>query len=391
MDIKTFNQRLLDQVQKDSYAGYDPFDGLNSKLVDWSKTLKKSIFGLAWIQLFKRSPINLRPLFAVPKKRNPKGIGLFILGLVNDYKRTGDISFAKEAIKLGDWLLTQQANKKEWGHSCWGYHFDWKAKAFYVPKGKPNVITTIYVAQALWQLAQVAKDSERFEEAAIDSAHFIYKTLLSKDANGKPFIAYIPGEKAFVHNASLWGAAWLATVGNITNNETYKSVAIEVAQRSVDEQRSDGSWVYGFMSHHQFIDGFHTGYNLEALDKIRKATGSKMFDDSIAFGLSYYEKAFFTDDAAAKYYNNNTYPLDMHSVSQAIITLLTIEPNNYRANLVEKVIRKSFETLYDRKSHKFAYQRTKTTLNKINYTRWTQAWVYYSFSTYLLNRVEDQS
>lgn len=391
MDINKFNKQLLQNVQADNYAGYDPFDGLNSRFIDWSSSLKKSIFGLAWIQFFKRSPVNLRPLLLVPKKRNPKGIGLFILGLLNDYKRTGDKAYLTEAIELGDWLLGEQCNKADWQHSCWGYHFDWKAKAFFVPKGKPNVITTIYVSQALFELSKADSKLERFKLAAFDSANFIFNSLLSKDENGLPFIAYIPGETAFVHNASLWGAAWLAIVGNETNNDEFKNVALTVAQRSVDDQKEDGSWVYGFMPHHQFIDGFHTGYNLEALDKIRKATGTTEFDSSIAKGLAYYEATFFTEDGTAKYYDKNPYPLDMHSVSQAIITLLQIDPTPARIQLVDKVIKRSFETLYDVRSGRFAYQRTKTTLNKVNYTRWTQAWVYYSFSSYLLNGAEKQS
>jgi len=93
MELKKFNQDLLKQVKKDNFAGNDPFDGLNSKFIDWSPALKKSILGLAWTQFFKRSPVNFRPLFLVPKKRNPKGIGLFIFGLLNDFHRTKDTHY----------------------------------------------------------------------------------------------------------------------------------------------------------------------------------------------------------------------------------------------------------------------------------------------------------
>jgi hypothetical protein len=138
---------LMESIEKD-FCGYDPFDGLNSHFFKIVPKLRKGLFGLAWIQFHKRFIFNLRPLFSVPAGRNPKGIGLFILGLLEDYKRTQDESFLKEAIELGDWLLTQQSNlsddgKAQWQHACWGYHFDWNARAFYVPKGKPNVITTI--------------------------------------------------------------------------------------------------------------------------------------------------------------------------------------------------------------------------------------------------------
>ncbi len=138
--IHHISQSILNDSCRDDFAGYDPFDGLNSRLLDIVPAARKGLVGLAWIQLFKRSPINIRPLLVVPKRRNPKGVGLFILGLLEDYARSQEPRYLATAIELGDWLLTQQSDKVEWTHACWGYHFDWNARAFFVPKGKPNVI-----------------------------------------------------------------------------------------------------------------------------------------------------------------------------------------------------------------------------------------------------------
>ena len=118
--IEAISASVLEQSRQDHFAGYDPFDGLNSKLFDWMPDLKSGIVGLAWIQFFKQSPMNFRPLLGVPKRRNPKGVGLFILGLLEDFRRTEDTGFLQEATALADWLLTQQCDRKEWAHSCWG-------------------------------------------------------------------------------------------------------------------------------------------------------------------------------------------------------------------------------------------------------------------------------
>ncbi|ELP5727343.1 aspartate-semialdehyde dehydrogenase [Vibrio vulnificus] len=380
MNIEQINLALLKDAKKNDFAGQDPFDALNSALFKLAPSLKKGVVGLAWIQLHKRLAINLRPIFGIPKKRNPKGIGLFILGLIEDYKSTGQDDFLQEAIKLADWLLTEQSDKAQWQHSCWGYHFDWNARAFFVPKGKPNVITTIYVAQALYALSEVTGDN-KYREPALDSAHFIVKTLYT-ELDGHKFFAYIPGETAFVHNASLWGAAWVAKVGALTNNELYKQLAMNAARQSVSAQGTDGSWVYGTRHHHQFIDGFHTGYNLEALRLLSDSLGSDEFEDSIAKGLTYYKQHLFEADGTAKYYNTNRYPLDMHSVSQAIFTLLKVGKTQADFEMAEKVINKSIETLYMPKKKRFIYQKNKFFANKVDYIRWTQAWVYYSFAYY---------
>jgi hypothetical protein len=383
-EILDIQSSLLQHSIENNFAGADPFDGLNSKLFNVTPKLKSGLFGLVWIQLFKNSPANLRPFLGVPKKRNPKGIGLFILGLLEDYKRTSDATYLKEATTLADWLLTQKCDQDKWQHACWGYHFDWKARAFYVPQGKPNVITTIYVSQALFALANILEQQgsggvNKFREPALDSANFIVNTLYT-EADGRSFFAYIPGESAFVHNASLWAAAWVSVVGRYTQNTLYCDMALKVARQSASEQSEDGSWVYGARHHHQFIDGFHTGYNLEALDLIRKTLDVSEFDESIEKGLTYYKAHFFDEDGTAKYYNNNRYPLDMHSVAQAVITLLKVGGTQEDFDLAEKVINWSINELYLSDKKRFVYQKTKRFVNKINYTRWTQAWVYYSFS-----------
>ena len=380
MKIENINQRLLAEATVNNFTGQDPFDSLNSRFFSVAPRLKKGLFGLAWIQLNKRSIINIRPLLGVPAMRNPKGIGLFILGLLEDYQRTDDRLYLEQAIELADWLLTQQSDVSLWQPACWGYHFDWNARAFFVPKGRPNVITTIYVAQALYALGKVI-DEPRFIEPALDAAHFIVNTLYCEH-DGRQFFAYIPGETAFVHNASLWGAAWVGFVANVTGNDDYKELALRVARQSVKEQGSDGSWVYGSRHHHQFIDGFHTGYNLEALDMLRKALKVTEFDQAITIGLAFYKVHLFEEDGTAKYYNNNRYPLDMHCVSQAIFTLLRVGGSPDDLALAAKIIDKSISTLYLPKRGHFAYQKHKYFTNKINYIRWTQAWVYYSFAFY---------
>jgi len=380
MDLLGLNEQLLAASTNDQYAGYDPFDGLNSALFKLFPAAKKGLFGLAWIQFCKLSPINFRPLLAVPKARNPKGVALFISGMLQDYRRTQDARYLQQALALGEWLLGQQCDQTQWQHPCWGYHFDWKARAFYVPKGKPNVITTIYVSRALYELGVMSNRGDLCQ-VALASANFIVEHLTTQ-SDGREFFAYIPGETAFVHNASLWAAAWVAFAASKTANQDYAELAVKVARQSVSEQGADGSWVYGARHHHQFIDGFHTGYNLEALHEIRTALVITEFDTAISKGLAYYKKNLFAENGAAKYYHNNPYPLDMHSVAQAVFTLLRVGGSPDDIALAEKTIQWSLKELYLPKQQRFVYQKTARYTNKINYVRWTQAWVYYSFAYY---------
>jgi len=387
-DFLGLNSDLLDRVRAEDYAGYDPFDFLNSRLLQATPLKNSEYVRLAWLQLGKRLPINLRPLLGVPKKRNPKGIGLFIAGLLQDYHRTGQDEYLVEARQLADWLLTQRSDLAEWQHACWGYHFDWQARAFFVPAGKPNIITTVYVARALFELGELVHDV-RLVEVALDAARFISRHLYSQ-ADGRRFYAYIPGETAFVHNASLWGAAWCGFAGMKLGDQALVDQALGVAQQSVDEQTRDGSWVYGTRHHHQFIDGFHTGYNLEALCLLRDAVQTAEFDVAIRKGYGYYVDTFFEPDGTAKYYNTNRYPIDMHSFAQAIFTLLKVGGGAEDRRLCDKVVQRAIELMYQPKKGQFTYQKTRWVINRINYTRWTQAWAYYALAFYNRHRQEHE-
>ena len=78
---------LKSYCEAENFKGWDPYDGLNSRLFQALPFLKESaLCRLVMIQSFKRSPVNLRRLAMVPKEHNAKGIGLFLQGYCNLYK-----------------------------------------------------------------------------------------------------------------------------------------------------------------------------------------------------------------------------------------------------------------------------------------------------------------
>lgn len=370
---------LLAASRKSDHKGYDPFDGLNSRLFNGLNFHRSSFFRLAWLQLHKRLPFNIRPLAGIPKRRNPKGIALILAGLLEDYSRTKAPEFLNEAKALGDWLLANTCDRDKWQHTCWGYHFPWQARAFYVPVGKPNIITTCYAARALFSLAEIAGD-QSYLNAALDAGRFI--GTLYREQNGRKYFVYIPGETTFVHNASLWGAAVAAQAAVKLGDDELLQKATSAIEQSVAEQNPDGSWPYGERSHHQFIDGFHTGYNLEAIWWYQQHTGSQHFNGVLEKGLDYYRNHFFLEDGTPKYYHNAIYPIDMHSVAQAVFTLLRVGDKERDKALVDKVLKWSIKHMYLPEKGYFRYQKHKWFSNNICYMRWTQAWMYYALAFY---------
>ena len=123
---------VLAHCRRHAHAGHDPFDGLNSRLFRWTGLSKLPFASIAWLQVHKRSPLNFRQILGVPRMRNPKGVALIVLGLLEREQRTGDGANLDEACALGDWLLAHRVDRKRWRHSAWGYHFDWAARSLLV-------------------------------------------------------------------------------------------------------------------------------------------------------------------------------------------------------------------------------------------------------------------
>lgn len=385
LDAGSLADALIMQCRATDYAGYDPFDGLNSVLFEKLGLGAIPFARIAWLQLHKRSPANLRPLVGIARRRNPKGIALIIRGLLERDRRIGGGWEIAEAVRLAEWLLGQRCDPNEWVHNAWGYHFDWAARAFFVPRGTPNAITTCYIARALAALGDQTGD-QRFIDASTDAGLFV-ASLYRK---GDGYYAYIPGEAAFVHNANLWAAAVVGETAIRLGDSTLMRRALDAARLSVAMQREDGAWRYGTRNHHSFVDGFHTGYNLEALSALQRAAETDEFGNAIGAGMDYYRRNFFLADGTVKYYDNAVWPLDTHSVAQALLTLLKVGASNEDHRLATKVFERAVDTLYMPRERRFMYQRGRLTRNRINYLRWTQAWAFYAIETYA-NSVRGES
>src|SRR5262249_35653986 len=74
--------KLLAYCRANDWAGYDPYDALNSRLFIAAPFLNSRWPRLILTQALKRSPVNLRGLLAVPKTQNPKGLALCLSAVV---------------------------------------------------------------------------------------------------------------------------------------------------------------------------------------------------------------------------------------------------------------------------------------------------------------------
>lgn len=364
--------RLLAYCQANDWAGYDPYDVLNSKVLEALPFLNFRLARIALTQTLKRSPINIRPFLRVPKKQNPKALALFLAaalklqkaGVLKDDGLAGH--FLQRLIAL------RSQNIAYW---CWGYSFPWQMRTEIVPEGFPNLVCTVFVADALFDAYEELHD-ERCLSMAISAADYVATVLYWSESDSMAGFAYpLPSLRGQVHNANFLGAALLCRAARYRESSKFLDRAFAVARHSVAEQRPDGSWFYGEMPSQRWIDNFHTGYNLCALRAISRYSGTMEFDDSVRHGLKFYLDHFFQSDGSVTYFHDRVYPTDTHCVAQSIITLLNFSDINHDAGTQAlSVLRWALAHLCDEQGF-FYYQVQRSYTNRVPYMRWSQAWM----------------
>lgn len=391
-DIYASFAALRSWCEAEQFKGWDPYDGLNSKIFQ-ALPLKKSRFcRLAVIQTFKRNPINLRKIACVPKKYNTKGLALFLQGYCNLYNAVSSNSSFSSQIgeksiifgrinELSDLLLSLQS--KGYNGACWGYDFDWQSKAFFLPANTPTVVATSFVVEALLSAYKIT-GIEKYKNTALSSANFIIKDL-NRIPHGDDFMfSYSPLDNRAVYNATLLGSKTLSLIYHYTHDERLKELARKSVKAVCEEQNPDGSFPHSEQVGNKWRDNFHTGFKLESIAIYQDLCDDFSFKDNLSNGLDYWIKHFFIKDKGiAKYYDTDgdSGLIDLHCVAQTIPTMYKTKQIHisYNQELIENILKWSITNMQDRKGY-FYFQEINHRINKIPYMRWPNAWMFYGIS-----------
>ena len=390
MDDTNFEQafaELFAWCRQHNFAGHDPFDALNSKLFQITPFRHSSTARLLWTQALKRSPFDLRKLAQVPAERNSKGVALFTLAALANYRRTKTAEAELEARNL---LRDLQSLSLDGGQgTAWGYNFDWQSRVFFAPRGTPTIVPTAFAARAFVEAAHVFRE-DTFLEVAHSVCNFILRQLpRSVETSTEVCFSYTPHSKTRIFNASLLAAETLARVGALQGSEELCSLAVRAARYVVNQQREDGSWAYGADASQSWVDNFHTAYLLGSLHRIIgscEAAQTDEFKKSLQRGFEFWRDGFFLADGWAKYYHDTLYPVDTHAAATAIATFLDlIELDRNALPKAEQIAAWSMSNLRDRRGF-FYYQRRRFYVARTPFMRWTQAWMLYALARLLEER-----
>ena len=272
--LQTIYDELFAYCETENFAGYDPFDGLNSRIFQASPLKYFSLARLTWLQMVKRSAKDLRPMMKVEKGINAKGIALFGLAELSRFRSTYKPQHAENAKNFLEQLLSLKIrNPKPQipNRTAFGYNFDWQSRAFFAPQGTPTIVPTAFAVQALLEGYALFGD-EIYLETAQEICVFITKDLNRLgETETEICFSYTPIDKNVIFNASLLAGECLAGVGAISGNEEYLNLAARTANFVINRQKENGAWGYGEKLRHAWVDNFHTAYILLSLSRDRKS------------------------------------------------------------------------------------------------------------------------
>ena len=382
-DIEQAFSELLEWCRKREFSGHDPFDGLNSRLFQRTPLKEFRTTRLIWTQLNKRLPLNLRSLTLVPAQKNAKGMALFALASLANFRRLKTAEAEKETReRLADLLRMRIAG---FSGAAWGYNFDWQSRNFFAPQGTPMIVPTAFAARALTEAFEIFHDDE-YLQAGRSACEFILQDLTrSFESEEEICFSYSPLDHTQIFNASLFAGETLAGVGTHTGEVELCELAARAARYVLRQQRQDGSWTYGSGKAQVWIDSFHTAYVLLSLAKIMKGCPSAGLELSrtLERGYRFWRETFFLADGWPKYYHDELYPADTHTAATAIITLIELRSLDQTAlPLAEKIAGWTIRNLRDRRGF-FHYQRRRFHTVRTPFMRWAESWMLYALARLL--------
>lgn len=378
-------------VKKERYYGWDPYDALNSRIVQ-RLCMGNPYLEILITQFNKYSPINLRPLLKIEKGIDLKGIALFAQAYSKMYNLTKEEKYKEELEKCLT-IIKEKSLKNKYKLDCWASHYFpyTSADKNKLAADTPDIIGTCQAIIALVEGYKILKD-DNLKEMAISACNFLIKDLLEGDGEDYFFKYTLTESDKIILNASAQGLEAISHLLLIHEDEVLKDVRKKLVNFLIENQRDDGSWVYGVYKNGKMriqLD-FHQGYMIDGL--LAFLPYSENEDEVILCiekGAEFYKEVLFLENGQSYYRYPMRYPVDIHNQAQGIITFskLDILDSKY-LEFANKIAEWTISNMQDNSGY-FYYQKHRLFTNKIPHMRWGQAWMMLALATLITGRESD--
>lgn len=373
-------------ITKNGWAGWDPYSvkghplflrfsrrnsSLLNKLIRYGLSQSARYYPGLWLRLLR-----------CPHKINPKGMALLAKAYFVLYGKTGDRVHLEKARACLTWL---RANPSP-GYQgfAWGYPFDWQSAVF-VPENTPSAVVSYAVAEAFWLAFKTegkAEDLNICESICDFFLRDLYRHVLDRD---RLCFSYTPLDRTHILNATLFVGEFLHRIGRYTGRQEYVSLGLRAVNYVVSEQSPDGSWPYAGREDGEpvSIDHCHTGFILRTLGLVCRDHDDRRFVEALEKGKSFYLSRFFGSDTLPKDSPDRLYPINIHSVSEAILTLAFFTgPSWIDDPRLRVIVPWAIWKMQDKRGY-FYYLKTPWRTVRTPFLRWSQAWMLLALSVLL--------
>jgi hypothetical protein len=360
--------RLRELLEGSDYRGRDPFDLVNSPLLElvptrwWHVQLAISKFGS------RIAPDWLRTLLRVPRIEDAKTYCCAYLG----YDLLGDEQAAGRMLDR----LVARAHKTPDGGACWGYDFLWATRQGTNQRGASTLVPGSFAMLTLVDGMIVTGDDthQPVLERALD--HYSHRHL----ANGTdgPFLSYFVGSSTNTHNANMLGCAALSLGAMVTGERSLAQVAADAVESTLAAIHEDGYLPYADHPSGNWTDCFHHLYVIASLTAVSWANPLVDVDRcGAALGLlrDYWHRHFEREDDLVNYFPNRLTPIDPHNfaVTALYSTLLGDEQGlAFARSLLRRVDALAWDPRHGRYIHRIHRRRR----DERYFLRWTQVWMF---------------
>jgi hypothetical protein len=353
--------RLCAWLERNDYHGYDTFDGLNARFLR-PLTFDNKFLRTLLQQGVRRFPINTRPLLGIAKSRSSKGMGFLARGFIRLHQATGNAQWQEKAEFALQWLIDNQC--AGYSGACWGNHFDYQSRTFYLPKNVPTVVWTSLIGHAFLDAYEHYRKDHYLRVAASSCEHIL-----------RDLDTYSKGGGAIqVHNANCLAASLLARTYRYTRDESCRVLAQKAVRYTIQHQRQDSSWYYGDADNLHWVDNFHTAYVLDSLKWYIDSTGDVTYHQHLMRGYDYWKNTFFLRDGSPKYYDRKAQPLDIQCCSQAIDTFVFFsECDSEGLGMAQKIAQWTIDHLQDPSGYFYYRRYSRWLVNRTPTLHWGQA------------------
>lgn len=368
-------RKLLGWLDQHGLTSYDPVDTLESGVI------RRLTFGNQFaervvLQLGKRLPLNVRPLLGIKPHLSSQTLALVSSarawqqiagwpGVDGDTVRRAAQALIHDRLGRGEIYL-------------WGLKLHFSTRFVRAFPSTPNLFQTTNAIHALLDTYHATGDAE-FVDAASRAVDACATHLGFVSTSAGPYCRYYPGMDTPVYNvnALLSAACWRLARLDIGPAERHTEWATELLGYVLKGQRPSGAWPYAAHRAGQWVDGFHTGYVLEALGYFLESPLHTLVAAPLEMGIQHFTDVLIDPDGCPRYFDRSRYPIEVQNCAQAIQTIARLLPRGGLSTpllerMVDCVVRELFLPEGDGVGY-FAAMRGRRLRNNTPYVRWGQA------------------